>query len=712
MKLLSFDCETSIGTTIHGPTYRDPKNDIFTQIWASNEEWVGVAHAEQGWKRVLYQTIEDELWDTDYLIGHNIGFDLSYIWHNQALKDYILRGGKIWDTQVAEYLLTGQQHAFSSLAELQLKHLGQIEKPTRISLLFKKGIGADKIIAAQRRCPKLWDLYNKYCKLDGITPIKIFNHQHSIAKTANMISIIELYNDYLLAIINMTCSGIHVDIKQCEKTLRDFNLKHIELLIQAQEILKKYWDNPKLPEFNMNSPDHKSAVLFGGNIKIIEREQIGVYKNGNPRFKNNEKLLWVDGFRIPSSISSPGKKFGLHSTDNNVMQKIAAGTKNPQLKKYCELQKQSMMYKKAAKTYCQAFIDRSVGGILYPNFNNTLTTTSRLSSSAPNMQNISKRNEFGKILHSLFISPPGWKCVQIDFSQLEIWVLAFLSGDGLLTKHLLDGIDLHTVRLQYYNPDMSYEELYKLAKVDKDPYWDKQRTYAKTVSYQMAYGAQPKKVVESTGLDMEIVETIFKKEAETYVDAANFGNIVRKEVENSVDYSRANNIPAIQKKGKDGSRILGNVELLPIFDKQGNITYTNQEIRCSGYYISPTNKRYHFLDSGRIFKGHLSRSFSFTQPKNYPMQGTAADVQGATTAELLKALLTKGDRIRMINEVHDSKWFYVREDVLGPCIKWLKETIEDVPKIFKRRFDLDVPFKFPVDIEVGDDFGHMEKYDV
>jgi DNA polymerase I-like protein with 3'-5' exonuclease and polymerase domains len=94
---------------------------------------------------------------------------------------------------------------------------------------------------------------------------------------------------------------------------------------------------------------------------------------------------------------------------------------------------------------------------------------------------------------------------------------------------------------------------------------------------------------------------------------------------------------------------------------------------------------------------------------NYPMQGTAADIQGATTAALLKVLLTKADRIKMINEVHDSKWFYIREDVLEPCLKWLKDIIEDVPKIFLERFGVKVPFKFPVEIEVGDNFGEMEK---
>ncbi len=285
-----------------------------------------------------------------------------------------------------------------------------------------------------------------------------------------------------------------------------------------------------------------------------------------------------------------------------------------------------------------------------------------------------------------------------------------LSNDSLLIQHLLDGIDLHIVRLQYYNLDKTYEELYKLCKEDKDPYWDKQRTLAKTVSYQMAYGAQPKKVAESTGLDLSIVELIFEKEKQTYPDAASFGDIVRQQAEALATVSLACNIPASQKRGKEGSRILGKVELLPVFDKDGNVSYTDEIIRRVGYYKSFLGQKWHFLDTGRDGKWGFKKSFSFTQPKNYPMQGTAATIQGATTAALLKALLNKQDRIRMINEVHDSKWFYVREDVLAPCLKWLKETIEDVPSIFLERFGITVPFKFPVDIDIGPNFGEMEKY--
>ncbi len=246
----------------------------------------------------------------------------------------------------------------------------------------------------------------------------------------------------------MTCTGINIDVIKCEKTLRDFNLKHLEYLQQAQDIVSKYWTDPRLPIFNINSTDHKSAVLFGGNVKVIEKQLIGYTKpkpiyeeenlgfiyeeyydpyldqyytievpnikrkkigvtSGNPKYKNVESYVRVDGFRVPTDISRPAKKSGLFSTDDGVMIKIGNKTKNPLLKQYCEYQKEAMMYKKAAKTYCQAFLDRSINGILYANFNNTLTATGRLSSSNPNLQNVSKRNQFGKVLHSLFVAPPG-----------------------------------------------------------------------------------------------------------------------------------------------------------------------------------------------------------------------------------------------------------------------------------------------------------------
>ena len=710
MKPIVFDLETSISKGPHGPDFRDPTNDFYTVIYGNVPERVVCEHNASGFGRMLPNGMIQLLAESDIIVGHNLGFDLSYIFHLKEVKDFIARGGIIWDTQVAEYILTAQQHQYASLADLQEKYLGEKKKIDRISRLYAHGVGADVIVQSGTRHRRLWNMYEEYCRLDGSTTLQIFKNQYIRAKQENMHQIVQLYQDYLLSLINMTCSGIQLDMVACEHTLTEFNLKHIEYLEQAQLCIKPLWSNPRLPKFNINSPDHKSAILFGGEVKNVLRTNTGKYKNGNDKYSNVEHKIWVDGFQIPKVLTRKTKKEGVFVTDNAVMQNIEANVQKPIVKKYCELQKEAMMYKKAAKTYVEAFINLSVNGMLYPNFNNVATTTGRLSSSKPNMQNVSKRNKFGKTLHRLFVAPPGWKCIQIDFSQLEVWVMAWFSQDKLLTEHLLNGVDMHCVRLGYYNEDKTYEELYKLCKIDKDPVWDKQRSAAKTVSYQMAYGAMPPKVAQSTGLPLETVELIFAKEAETYPDTVKLGDKVLESVKNTATFSLGKNIPGSQKKGVSGHKFYKNIELLPIFDKEGNVRYTQEELRKVGYWTSPTGKKYHFLQNGRMFRGSVSKGFSFTQPKNYPMQGTAADIQGATTAELLKLLITHPDKIKMINEVHDSKWFYIKEEHVSQIVPIIRDKVENIAAIFSRRFGRDVPFTFPVDVEIGDNFADMKTF--
>lgn len=743
------DIETSIATGPWGPDFRDPNNDFYTVIYGDHPDRVVCEHSPSGFGRILPSGMIELLEKADVIVGHNLGFDLSYIFHLKEIKDFILRGGLIWDTQCAEYILTAQQHQYSSLSDLQEKYLGSVKKVGKISGLFQRGIGADKIVQSGIKRRRLWNQYEKYCLLDGVTTLHVFKQQYIRAKQEGMLQIVQLYQDYLLSLINMSNTGIKLDMAACEQTLTDFNLKHIEYLEQAQKLIKPLWNNARLPKFNINSPDHKSAILFGGEIKNVLRTKVGTYKNGNDKYSNVEHRVWVDGFKLNKNLTRPTKKLGVYASDSAVMLNIESSTSQERVKKYCELQKEAMMYKKAAKTYVEAFINLSVNGILYPNFNNVATTTGRLSSSKPNMQNVSKRNKFGKILHRLFIAPPGWKCIQIDFSQLEVWVMAWLSGDPLLQKHLLEGIDMHCVRLGYYNEDKTYDELYALCKKPYEEYqafvankmnlpsddiqviratrrvweqndWNKERSNAKTVSYQMAYGAMPPKVAESTGLPLETVELIFAKEAETYPETVKFGKGVSESIKKTAIFSLAKNIPGSQKRGASGHKFSNNIELLPIFDKVGDISYNNKEYRKVGYWTSPTGKKYHFLDNGRMVKGGkgahgyyeevLKRGFSFTQPKNYPMQGTAADIQGATTAELLKLLVKHPDKIKMINEVHDSKWFYVKEEYLLRIIPLICDKIEDVASILKRRFGVEVPFKFPVDIEIGDNFADMVSF--
>lgn len=705
MKVLVFDLETSISSGPHGPDFRDKSNDIYTTIFGATPDDISIVHSPRGAGRQLPTQMCDALKTCDVIVGHNLGFDLSYIFKTDAIQNFILRGGRIWDTQVAEYILTAQQHQFSSLSELQAKYLGASEKIDRISKLYKKGVGADKILQASRRCPRLFAMYEKYCYSDGASTLKVFKQQYIKAKNESMLAIVELYNDYLLALTNVTCTGVKLDMIACEKTLQEFNLKHIEYLEQAQECIKPLWQARDLPQFNINSTDHKSALLFGGEVKNTIRTYVGKYKNGNDKYKNIERKIHIDGFKVPKSLSRKTKKAGVYVTDDAVMQNISSKTKNPVLKKYCDMQKEAMMYKKAAKTYVEAFLNLSVDGILHPNFNNTSVVTGRLSSSKPNMQNISKRNKFGKTLHRLFVAPDGWECVQIDFGQLEIWVAALLSQDAQLIDDLKSGLDMHCMRVALME-QCEYNHAVHMCKESEDAEWVSKRTAAKTFSYQRAYGAGVNKLVEFTGLSKEQIESLIEKEEIRYPDSSNLWLKVKQSIEDSYEFSKSCNIPLSQR----GRNILGDYELLPIFNEKNDVYYDKENIQKLGFWKSPTGKKYHFPQTGNVGKFGLRRGVTPTIMKNYPMQGTAADIQAATTARILKLLIKHKDKIQMINEVHDSKWFYVKKEYSNLIIPRLQSIIQDIPTIFKERFNLDVPFNFPVDVEIGPNFADMKTF--
>ena len=116
MKVLVFDIETSIGQGVHGSDPKDQSNDFFTVIYGNHPDIVKIKHNLNGFKRILPEKFFD---DIDIVVGHNLSFDLGYIWQTSCFQAYIKRGGKVWDTQLAEYFLSAHRHQYASLAELQ-----------------------------------------------------------------------------------------------------------------------------------------------------------------------------------------------------------------------------------------------------------------------------------------------------------------------------------------------------------------------------------------------------------------------------------------------------------------------------------------------------------------------------------------------------------------------------------------------------------------
>lgn len=709
---MGFDLETSISKGPHGPAAKDPNNDFYTVIAGNTSENVHVMHSNGGYNRQLPAEAVILLNKADVIVGHNLPFDLSYIFHMKEFKEFLSRGGQVWDTQIAEYLMSGQRHSLSSLAELQLIYLNKKIKESRISYLFSKGMGADKILNARNRCPRLFALYEKYSKSDVSTVLKIFEKQYIKAKNSGILDVIKLYNNYMLCLLIVENTGIPVDLNKCQNTLREFKLKSVELLAQATDIIKPLWDE-RLGAFNVNSPKDKSAILFGGTYTIKVKEQVGLYKNGNPKFINVEQEVVIEGFKVPTSITKESTIKGRYATGADIIEKIYKKTKNPDLKKYCELQKKSMAYSKMCSTYLEPFLNLSVNGLLFPNYNNTMTITSRLSSSKPNLQNIPSKGDMLSPIQGQLIAPEGWTAVSADYSQLEIYVSAYLANDPALTNDLLSGVDFHIKRLSYAE-DMSYEEVYNLCKVKKLPEWEEKRTKAKTISYQKAYGASPKSLAITTGLDEELIKKIFDMEDLEYPQVAEFNKSVMNSIMNHQELSCEKHLPAMKKtSGKDGKRFICEMELLPIIDGDGNVHYSNEEYRHIGYYKAITGKLYSFEEVGRVgWNGIIRRGYSTTQTKNYHIQGTASDVQAASSAALVPLLLKHSNKIKMVNEIHDSKWFLIKNEYLDKLLLIVKNIMEDVPGNFKKYLKVEMPFKIPVDFKVGQNFAEMRSYSI
>lgn len=699
-----FDLETSISKEIHGSDPKYPNNDFYTIITGGHPNAVTIKHCMEGFKRnpgPIFKTC-------DIVVGHNLSFDLGYVWHNEQWQEYI-RNEKntIWDCQEAEYILSGQRHKFASLAELQQIYLGKKVKDDRIARLYKKGIGADKILNARNRCRRLFKLYEQYCCADGVTTLQIFAAQYRRARQENCLPLLLARMKGLLAVIMMQNTGINIDREKCENTFRDFKLKSLEYLHKACEIICHLWDD-RLGTFNINSPKQKSAMLFGGEFEVEEKQIIGKYKNGNYKWGKIKDTVVIKGLKISTNLTEPAKTPGQYKTDDKVMRKIELNCLDPLVKEYCKYQKLAMQYNKMCSTYLDPFLKYSINGVLFPNYNTTLTETSRLSSSRPNLQNVPASGPMLNAIQGQLMAPEGWEAVDIDFSQLEPFITAMLTNDTALTNDLLSGICLHC-RAVSWVPRLSegktYEEIYQLAKVEKLPEWELKRKKAKGINFKRAYGGGAKSLAEAEGLDIEDVKAIFQGQEEAYYEVKNFMDKLYKNLSVNQQLSKEEHFG---RQSKLGRRFKHGIELLPIFDENKNKTYLEDILRHFGTYTTILGHKFTFEEFGRWNRfGNLRKGYSTTETKNYEIQGTAGDIVQVAAAECMVYVLNHSEEVRMVRQIHDSLGFYIKKGTTSAHIPALCAIMKNVRQLIKKYYNIEVPFNFLVEAKIGPNFAEM-----
>lgn len=644
------------------------------------------------------------------IVGVNLKFDLLYMWDDPEVKAFFKRGGRIYDCQYSRYLLTAQQHKWPSMNEMAAIYGGS-QKEDKIKEYWQAGVQTIDI-------PK-HELLD-YLKDDLDNTEIIFKGLVEESKQKKMTKTIKHHMDGLLATVEMEYNGLYIDMDAANK-----NMKILQDDISGIEAKLKEWE-PKLPdgcEFNWGSGQHLSALLFGGCIPCITKEPVldengeqvyffktqvqtvkdargnpVTYKTGKrageiktrqvkvpdknrPKYRKVTRKVYIEGTAKPRPEWELAKE-GVYKTDAKVI-KALAEEGNP-------FAKDLLTWKKYVKDLGTYYMKDGKGmlmmvqedGLIHHSLNNVQTETGRLSSSKPNLQNCPRGNTSN--VREMFCSRFGDDGVvaEIDYSQLEVVVQAFLTKDKNMIRDVNDKVDFHCKRLAYKLHEPYEDVLYK-AKVEKDPWYDLQRTLAKGFSFQRAFGAGKKAIAASTGMDEDEVQKLIDVEDSLYPNVNKYNAWVASTVERTA--------------------------------KPINETTPNGHRRHMGWHPAPTGKRYSFKTYDAPEFMEKTTSFLPTEQKNYSVQGSAGEMVLITAGILWRRFVSTGNyggKALLINTVHDCIWFDIHKDVLNEVIKDAEYIMTGIPRHYKRIFGIDVPVVFRVDSEVGKNMKDLHHYEV
>ena len=235
-----------------------------------------------------------------------------------------------------------------------------------------------------------------------------------------------------------------------------------------------------------------------------------------------------------------------------------------------------------------ALIDRTTGRV-HTTFNQTGAATGRLSSSNPNLQNIPIRTELGREIRAAFVPQPGWKLIVADYSQIELRLLAHMSGDSVLTEAFRNGEDIHT---------RTAAEVLGIPPLMITP---DQRRGAKAVNFGIVYGQTAFGLARTLGIPRKEAELYIRAYFERYAGVRRF------------------------------------------------IDTTIAEVRRTGVSVNLYGRRRPIPDMNN--RNPNARGFAERTAVNTPLQGTAADMIKVAMIRIEEKL--HGKETRMLLQVHD-----------------------------------------------------------
>ena len=474
-------------------------------------------------------------------IGQNLKYDLS------VLANYgIHLAGPMFDTMIAHYLLHPEmKHGMDYLAAAYLHY-----QTIHIDELIGKKEKGKKQKTMDQLSPA--EVYVYACEDADITlQLKqLFEPQLKEGGAEALFRDIEMPLMPVLAMMERT--GVNLDTASLKETSHLFTQKMSELEDEIRQLAGM--------DFNVSSPKQVGEVLFE-HLKLSSKAK----KTKNGQYATSEEVL--------ESLRS----------------------KHPIVGKILE----HRGLKKLLGTYIDALplLIRPDTGHIHTSFNQTVTTTGRLSSSDPNLQNIPVRDEAGKEVRKAFIADEGQEFFSADYSQIELRLMAHLSGDAHLIEAFLSGHDIHAATAA------------KIFKKPIDEVTREERSRAKTANFGIIYGISAFGLAERMGVSRSEAKQLIDGYFESYPG-------VKRYMDESIEKAR----------------------------RQG-YTETLFGRRC---YLPDINS------NNAIVRGYAERNAI-----NAPIQGTAADIIKIAMVRVAARMKAEGLQSKMILQVHDELNFSV-----------------------------------------------------
>jgi DNA polymerase I len=488
--------------------------------------------------------------------GQNIKYDIL------VLMNYGVHvKGIAFDTMVANYILRpDSRHNLDAQAEQHLNYK---------TITYKDLLGD---LSDIREVP-LQNL-SDYSSEDSDVTFRLYEILKSKLSDDNLFNLCEDLEFPLIEVLTqMEFNGVKIDVKILNIMSKEIELLNNKLVADIYELAGK--------NFNINSTQQLSKILF-------------------------------DDLKLPTAKKT---KTG-YSTDVSVLEDLKHT--HPIIEKLLDYR----TYTKLKSTYVDALAQliNPKTGRVHTSFNQTIATTGRLSSSDPNLQNIPVRTEVGRAVRKAFVPQnPEWLILSADYSQIELRVMAHISGDPGLTAAFVNREDIHTTTAS------------KIFSVDIIDVTKDMRRKAKEVNFGIMYGLGPFGLANRLEISQSEAKQIIQKYHERFPK-------VKLYIEDTIAKTR-----------RDGfvTTLLGRRRFL------NDINSRNQNLR-----------------------GNAER-----QAINMPIQGTAADMIKLAMIKIHRDIKKHSDKIKMLLQVHDELVFEVHKSFIDQAKNLIEENMKSALKL-------------------------------